>query len=112
MKLKFVKIKNDSTNTSDEFRITGKYLFFHTNPEVLEKTARDEIENNGFDVAKISGELGKQKDYVLCLYYKNDSRKAELAEKYQGKNGIKYRYWKTDEDTLKGKYSKQYLDNL
>jgi len=111
-KLKFVKIKKDSTNTPDEFGITGKYLFFHTNLDVLEKIARDEIENNGFDVAKISAELGKQPEHVLCLYYKNDSRKDELAEKYAGKNGIKYRYWKSDEDTLKGKYSKQYLDNL
>ena len=92
--------------------ITGKYQFFHANPDVLEKIARDEIENNGFDVAKISAELGNFKYHVLCLYYKNDSRKDELAEKYAGKNGIKYRYWKSDEDTLKGKYSKQYLDNL
>ena len=92
--------------------LSGKYLFFHTNPEVLEKIAIDEIENNGFDVAKISAELGKQPDYVLCLYSQNDSRKDELAEKYQGKNGIEYKYWKSEEDTRKRKYSKQYLDNL
>jgi len=102
---KFLKHPND-------LGITGKYLFFHTNPDVLEKIVRDEIENNGFDVAKISAELGKQPDYVLCLYSENDSRKDELAEKYQGKNGIEYKYWKSNEDTLKGKYSKQYLDNL
>jgi len=48
----------------------------------------------------------------LCLYYKNDSRKQELAEKYQEKNGIKYRYWKSDEDTLKGKYSKRFLEEM
>jgi len=92
--------------------LTGKYLFFHANSELLEKIARDEIENNGFDMAKINTELGKHTDYILCLYSQNDSRKDELAEKYQAKNGIKYRYWKSDEDTLKGKYSKQYLDNL
>ena len=111
-KLKFVKIKKDSTNTPDEFGITGKYLFFHTNLDVLEKIARDEIENNGFDVAKISAELGNHKDYVLCLYSQNDSRKDELAKKHQEKNGIRYRYWKSDEDTLKEKYSKQYLDKI
>jgi len=110
-KLKFVKIKKDSTNTPDEFGITGKYLFYHTNLDVLEKIARDEIENNGFDVAKISTKPN-YKDHVLCLYYKNDSRKDEFAKKYQGKNGIQYRYWKSDEDTKKGKYSKQFLDNL
>ncbi len=113
LKTQFVKSKGNSTNTSDDFGITGKYLFFHSNPEVLEKIASDEIGSNGFDVAKISTKLlGTQTEHVLCLYYKNDSRKQELAEKYQEKNGIKYRYWKSDEDTLKGKYSKQYLDNL
>ena len=111
-KMKFVKIKKDSTNTPDEFGITGKYQFFHANPDVLEKIARDEIENNGFDFAKIS-DKPNHKDHVLCLYYKNDSRKKELAEKYpEGKNGIQYRYWKSNEDTEKGIYSKQYLDNL
>jgi len=103
--------KQNSSKTSDDFEITGKYLFFHTNPKILENIAIDEIENNGFDVAKISTKLfGSQTEYVLCLYYENDSRKHELAKKFQEKNGIKYRYWKSDEDTLKGKYSKQFLD--
>ena len=92
--------------------LTGKYLFFNTNPDELEKIAIDEIENNGFELAKISDKLGKFPNYVLDLYYQNDSRKDELAEKYQGKNGIEYKYWKSNEDTRKGKYSKQYLDNL
>ena len=29
--------------------------------------------------------IGIGKEYVLCLYYKDDSRKYELAEKYQEK---------------------------
>jgi len=91
---------------------TGEYLFFNTNSEELEKIAIDEIENNGFEAAKISAEIGKFPDYVLCLFYKNDSRKDELAEKYQRKNGTQYRYWKSFEDVEKGKYSKQHLDNL
>ena len=102
---KFLKHRKD-------LGITGKYLFFNTNSDVLEKIVIDEFENNGFDVAKISAELGKFSNYVLCLYYENDSRKDELAEKYQGKNGIEYKYWKSDEDTLKGKYSKQYLEKM
>lgn len=113
LKTEFVKNKQNSTNISNEFGITGKYLFFHSNPEVLEKIARGEIGSNGFDVAKISTKLlGTQTEHVLCLYYKNDSRKQELAEKYQEKNGIKYRYWKSDEDTLKGKYSKRFLEEM
>ena len=90
----------------------GQYLFFNTDSKELEKIAIEEIENNGFDVAKISSELGKFPDYVLCLFYQNDARKDELAEKYQGKNGTQYRYWKSYEYTLTGKYSKQHLDNL
>jgi len=71
----------------------------------------DAIENNGFDLAKRSVELfGTATEYVLCLYYKDDSRKHVLAEKYKGK--IKYRYWKSDEDTIKGKYSKEYRKTI
>ena len=93
--------------------ITGKYLFFHEDPEVLEEVAREEIENNGFEVAKRNTRLlGTSTEYVLCLYYVDDSRKMELAKKYQEKNGIKYRYWKSDEDTRKGKYSKEFLERI
>ena len=109
----YEKRKTKSTNKSDDFGITGKYLFFNSNLEILENVAREEIGSNGFDVAKISTKLlGTQTEHVLCLYYKNDSRKQELAEKYQEKNGIKYRYWKSDEDTLKGKYSKRFLEEM
>ena len=100
--------------TSDESDgITGKYLFFHEDPEVLEEVAREEIENNGFEVAKRNTRLlGTSTEYVFCLYYVDDSRKMELAKKYQEKNGIKYRYWKSDEDAKKGKYSKEFLERI
>ena len=93
--------------------ITGKYLFFCEDRDVLRKIVIDEIENNGFHHGKINLE-GKQmgKDYVLCLYYKDDSRKYELFEKYKEKPDVKYRYWKSDKDTLKGKYSKEFISNL
>jgi len=57
---------------------------------------------------------GKNKgpDYVLCLYYKDDSRKIELKKKYMMMTGVRYRFWKSDEDTLKGKYSKKFLNQL
>ncbi|MHA1338363.1 MAG: hypothetical protein ACTSRZ_00495 [Promethearchaeota archaeon] len=48
----------------------------------------------------------------LCLYYKDDSHKYELAKKYRNNKNVKYRYWKSNEDTLKGKYSKQFLEQL
>jgi len=109
----YEKRKTNSTNNPDDLGITGKYLFFNSNPDILKKVAREEIANNGFDIAKIATELlGTQTEYVLCLYYKDDSRKDELAKKYQEKNGIKYRYWKSDEDTLKGNYSKQFREEV
>jgi len=107
----FEEHKNKQNELSDE--ITGKYLFFHENPKTLLNIAIDEIKEEGFHVAKVNKKiLGTGKDHVLCLYYKDDSRKNELAEKYQEKNGVRYRYWKSDEDTRKGKYSKQFLDSF
>ena len=94
-------------------KITGKYLFFSEYKEELNKIAIEEIENGGFFHAKIStDEHKKGKDYVLCLYYADDSRKFELAEKYKHNEKIYYRYWKSDEATLKGTYSKEFLSTL
>ena len=107
----FYEQQKEGSKSSDDFEITGKYLFFHKNPEILTKVAKEEIVDNDFDVAKINNELlGTSTEYVLCLYYKDDSRKNELAKKYQEKNGIHYRYWKSDEDTRRGKYSKEFLE--
>ncbi len=96
------------------YEITGKYLFFSLNRELLIEIAINELANNGFHQAKtpMSGITPVSGEYVLCLYYKNDSRKHELAEKYRGWSESKYRYWKSDSDTIAGKYSKQFLDKL
>ena len=56
--------------------------------------------------------LEGQTEHVLCLYYKDGSRKDELADRNKEKYGVKYRYWKSDEATLKGQYSKEFLDKL
>ena len=91
--------------------ITGKYLFFSESKDELERIAIDEIEYGGFYHAKINTDRCKRgDDYVLCLYYVDDSIKFELADKYKHNPKVKYRYWKSDEDTLKGKYSKQFLE--
>lgn len=93
--------------------ITGKYLFFSESEEELERITVEELENGGFFHAKINTDKHKKgKEYVLCLYYSNDSRKFELAEKYKSNQKVKYRYWKSDEDTLKGKYSEEFLEKL
>lgn len=86
--------------------ITGKYLFFSKDSDVLLKIALNEL-NNGFDVAKFNTKKEK-KDHVLCIYYKDDSRKQEFVGKYKD---VAYRYWKSDEDTRNGVYSQQFLDS-
>jgi hypothetical protein len=103
-----------SSKSEPDYNIKGKYLFFSENKERLFEIAKKEIENHGFHLAKINSKLfGTNTDYVLCLYYSNDSRKFELENRrnieYQD---VKYRYWKSDEDTLKGKYSEEFLEHL
>lgn len=96
-----------------EQRIIWKYLFFSENKKELERIAIEELENGGFFHAKINtDEHKKGKEYVLCLYYTDDSRKSELANKYKNNPKVKYRYWKSDKNTLKGKYSEGFLKNL
>ena len=95
------------------YSIIGKYLFFSDDKDKLIEIAANEIENHGFHKAKVNDKcLEGQTDHVLCLYYADDSRKHELAERNKQEYGVKYRYWKSDSDTLKGKYSKEFLDNL
>ena len=95
------------------YEITGKYLFFSDNKNKLIEIAVNEIENHGFHHAKVNdGILEGQTEHVLCLYSADDSRKHELSERNKQEYGVKYRYWKSDSDTLKGKYSKEFSDKL
>jgi hypothetical protein len=95
------------------YGITGKYLFFSEDKDKLLEIATNEIENHGFHHAKVNESLLEgQTEHVLCLYYKDDSRKNEIAERNKQEYKVKYRYWKNDSDTLKGKYSKEFLDKL
>lgn len=96
-----------------DYDITGKYLFFSENKDKLIEIARNEMENHGFHEAKVNENLLEgQTDHVLCLYYRDDSRKHELADRNKLEYGVKYRYWKSDEATLKGQYSKEFLEKL
>ena len=93
---------------------TGKYLFFSKNKERLVEIAKNEILKHDFHVAKVNNSLlGSNTEYVLCLYYSDDSRKSELAERHREKyHDVNYRYWKSDVDTLKGIYSEEFLSKL
>ena len=101
---------------SDEkpnYEITGKYLFFSPDKDKLIDVATNEIEKHGFHRAKVNMNLLKgQTEHVLCLYYEDDSRKNELAERNKEEYGVKYRYWKSDEATLRGEYSREFLEKL
>lgn len=90
--------------------VTGKYLFFCPHRDWLIELVKDEIAMNGFAVGKINN-IKEGEDWVLCLYWKDDSRKWELATKYPNSErcALKYRFWKSDADTVAGKYSPQHL---
>ena len=95
------------------YKITGKYLFFCEHKDKLIEIANSEIEKHGFHIAKVNENLLQgQTEHVLCLYYMDDSRKQELAERNEQKYEVKYRYWKSDEATLKGQYSSEFLNKL
>lgn len=96
-----------------DYTITGKYLFFDANKDKLIGIAINEIDKHGFHEAKVNDRLLEgQTEHVLCLYYKDDSRKHELAERNKREYDAKYRYWKSDKATLQGQYSKEFLSKL
>jgi hypothetical protein len=95
------------------YTVTGKYLFFSPERERLVAIAMEELGHGGFHLAKTQMQGMKDgDDYVLCLYYRDDSRKRELAAKYRGRDGVRYRYWKPEEATRRGEYSAQFLRSL
>lgn len=97
----------EKESSSHEGNMDGKYLFFAEDRNHLIQLIENEINVHGFSVAKVS-DKPNGKDYVACLYWHNDSRKYELAERYKNKKHIKYRYYKSNADTRAGKYSKQF----
>lgn len=95
------------------YQITGKYLFFCKDRKVLRRIAIDEIKNNNFHYAKVNmGGKNHGAEYVLCLYYKDNNRKRELAIKYKNRSNVEYRYWKSNENTGKRNYSEKFLSKL
>lgn len=101
------------SNEGVPYDIAGKYMFFSKDREPLKAIAIDEIENGGFHYAKLPAKgKGKGGDYVLCLYYKDASKRHDLARKYRDKPKVRYRYWKSEEDTLSGKYSDKFIEDL
>jgi hypothetical protein len=105
--IRFNDPKQSSSYTGTQI---GKYLFFCKDQKTLLHLCTYEITEHGFIYAKVSTTAANG-DYVCCLYWKDASRKYELAKRYKSRQDIKYRYWKSNADTLAGKYSQKYLGN-
>ena len=91
---------------------TGKFLIFSLERDVLCRIAKDEVSNGGFNRAKVILEEGKiGTDYVLCLYARDNSRLDNMRKKYGQRADIRFKNWKSDEDTRAGKYSPQFVAN-
>ena len=91
-------------------QITGKYLFFSESAAELRSIAERECSEHGFFLAKIS-KVPASSEHVMCLYWFNDNRKHELANRHKNHSAVKYRYWKSDAATLSGEYSRQFLES-
>ena len=103
-------IKNNNSNQIRN-EIIGKYLFFSDNKNELIRLAENILEKYNLLVAKTpsSGTPNNSKGFgfVLCVYdtenrYCNELKKLET-------NTISFRYWKSDNATRAGKYSKQFI---
>lgn len=103
---RFGEPKQSSSFTGN---LTGKYLFFCSKQQPLVDLARIEIEEHGFEVAKVS-QNNRSGDYVCCLYWHDDSRKHELKERYWDQEHLKYRWWKSNAKTRAGEYSEKFLE--
>ena len=103
----WIRFGPEKQSSSFTGNLAGKYLFFSSSRKLLISVAKYEIEDHNFEVAKVSVSP-RHDEHVLCLYWKDQSRKYELARRYENVEGIKYRYWKSNSDTREGIYSKQY----
>ncbi len=99
-------------NKSQMKRIQGKYCLFSNDRELLMKATIEEMIRLEKEIPKAKVSLiplGKP-SYVSILYSHDGRRKNEFLEKYN--NEIQYKGWKSNKDTLEGKYSKWWLRTL
>lgn len=95
--------------------ITGKYLFFSDDKELLLENAKEIMQTFSLTDAKINFyEKSKHDDgfgHVLCIYDTEPRFKLRMAQ-YGHVPLLNYRGWKFDADTLAGKYSKKFLEAM
>lgn len=90
--------------------ITGKYLFFSDDKRALISLAKKLLEDYKLSTAKVNNEITKANKgfgHVLCVYDSSPRYKTEFKQFADFKK-IYYRYWKSDEDTIKGVYSDEF----
>ncbi len=79
----------------------GKYLFFSENRDELVELAKKLLITYNLARAKTTAELkAGYTEYVLCVYDSGPNLVQEM--KQYSTETIKYRYWKSDEATIKG----------
>ena len=83
-------------------KMSGKWLFFGPSMGRLVEVAEKELSEGLFHLAKVSTTT-RRGDYVLYLYAETEDRAqgARLKEIYDGPQGIKFRWWKSEEATRK-----------
>jgi hypothetical protein len=103
--------KNEETGVKPG-EVIGKYLFFSDDKALLQKTGEEILSEHGLPHMKISADRNAGADegfgYVLCVYSKDSSLRNELKQKEVP--GLNYRFFKTDDATRAGIYSKNYKD--
>ena len=78
--------------------LIGKYMFFSKDRDLLRQIAIEELQTGDFRRAKTHRAGVKPRslsgEYVLYLYYTDNSRMRELAKKYRYRPGISHCCWK------------------
>ena len=106
----WIKNNQSTQNRSD---IKGKYLFFSDDKEELIELAKVLLEKHDLAIAKTpSSDVPNESEgfgFVLCVYDSENRHCKELKESET--DTISFRYWKSDDATRAGSYSKQYMDS-
>jgi hypothetical protein len=94
--------------------VIGKYLFFSDDKNLLQITGEDILREHKLSHMKISADKNHNADsgfgYVLCVYSNNSELRDELKSKET--SILNYRFFKSDNATRAGIYSKQYKKTL
>lgn len=106
----WIMFRNEK-GTKKEVGTLGKYLYFSDNKQSLISLAKKLLIRYGLPSAKVpKSDIPNNSHgfgFVLCVYSYDDTLKHELKQ-YENE-GINYRYYKMNIDTMSGKYSRQYL---